>query len=237
MRNTLGSEVLGVESTEPVLNSLFFCAFDDPSLLSKSVAELALPMPAVDDEAASVLAISGQLSASSSEGGELDEDAANRRAELFEGMRTTNGSSTILLDAPGTRSSGSWVCAAPSGGFRAFEMVFWVDKGDNESDEGTSEGAPALACPCCDRAICSLRAVQTLEGVNFEKLLVAEAVCCSSMLVWEDDGGGDPGRVSAAVELGVRFRLDDAGELGSSTGRAALTTPLGAGRRVFDSAG
>ena len=101
-------ESLGVDSMEPTLNSPFFCAFDEPSLLSKSVAELALPMPAVDDEAVIVLAISGQLSASSSAGGELDEEAANRRGGPFEeGMRTTNGSSTILLDAPGTKSSGS----------------------------------------------------------------------------------------------------------------------------------
>ena len=153
-------------------------------------------------------------------------------------MRTTNGSSTILLDAPGTKSSGSWAGRAFSGGFRALAVGFRVDEGGTKSEDGASAGAPALACPCCDRAICSLRAVQTLDGAGFEGLFVTdEAVCCSSMLVWEEEGGGDPGRVSAAVELGVRFRLDDAGELGSSAERVMFAIPLGPGGRILDTMG
>ena len=97
----------------------------------------------------------------------------------------------------------------------------------------------ALACPSCccwlvDRAICSFRAAHTLGGGGFADALgIKEAVCCSSTLVWEDEGGGDPGRVRAAVELGVRFLLEDAGEVDSSPERAVGAAPLAAGGRVL----
>ena len=99
-------KTMNVKSITSVQNSLFLCAFAGPSFLSKSVAELALPTPVTDDDAVIVLPISGQLSASSRAGGDLEEEAANERAGPFEGMCTTNGSSTILLDALGAKSSG-----------------------------------------------------------------------------------------------------------------------------------